>query len=122
VTPGEHKAGGTLGRRDFSDNCRDCGHLGFSAGEFYAAFIRRPKPDEKPMNKWLGRTIFAVVGVLFILSGFSDMGVTSSPTVATWIFQIFMGVVAIVLNLMRRPDEKPNWLARTFLLLWDLFL
>ena len=88
--------------------------FGFLADAFYPAFMRRPRPDEKPMPKWLGRTIFVLVGVVFILSGFSDIGITNSPTRATGIFQIFMGVVAIVLNLMRRPSEKPNWLARTF--------
>jgi drug/metabolite transporter (DMT)-like permease len=88
--------------------------FGLLADAFYPVFLRRPKPDEKPMPKWLGRTICVAVGVVFILSGLSDMGITNSPTVATGSFQIFMGFVAIVLNLMRRPDEKPTWLARTF--------
>ena len=47
--------------------------FGFTASEIYPAFMRRPQPDEKPMPKWLGRTIFAVVGVGFILSGLSDL-------------------------------------------------
>ena len=47
--------------------------IGFTTGEFYPAFMRRPRPDEKPMPKWLGRTIFAVVGVVFILSGLADL-------------------------------------------------
>jgi hypothetical protein len=47
--------------------------FGLSAGAFYPAFMRRPKPDEKPAPKWLGRTIFVVVGVVFILSGLSDL-------------------------------------------------
>jgi hypothetical protein len=47
--------------------------FGFTAGEFYPAFIRRPRPDEKPMPKWLGRTIFAVVGVAIILWGLADL-------------------------------------------------
>jgi len=42
-------------------------------GTFYGAFIRRPRPGEKPMAKWLGRTIFVIVGVIFILSGLSDV-------------------------------------------------
>jgi len=42
-------------------------------GEFYPAFIRRHRPGEKPMPKWLGRTIFVVVGLVFILSGLSDL-------------------------------------------------
>jgi hypothetical protein len=46
---------------------------GFSAGAFYPAFMRRPRPDEKPMPKWLGRTIFVVVGFVFILAGLSDL-------------------------------------------------
>jgi hypothetical protein len=37
--------------------------LGFVGGTFYPAFMHRPRPDEKPMPKWLGSTIFAVVGV-----------------------------------------------------------
>ena len=47
--------------------------IGFTTGEFYPAFMRRPRPDEKPMLKWLGRTILAVVGVVFILSRLSDL-------------------------------------------------
>jgi hypothetical protein len=47
--------------------------FGFLADEFYPAFMRRPRPDEKPMPKWLGRTISVVVGVGFILSGLSDL-------------------------------------------------
>jgi hypothetical protein len=47
--------------------------LAFAGGTFYPAFMRRPRPDEKPMPKWLGRTIFVVVGVGFILSGFSGL-------------------------------------------------
>jgi hypothetical protein len=76
--------------------------------------MRRPRPDEKPSPKWLGRTIFASVGVLFLLSGLSDLGITNRPTVATELFSIFLGVVAIASNLLRRPNENSNWLARTF--------
>ena len=47
--------------------------FGFTAGEFYPAFMRRPRPDEKPLPKWLGRTISAVVGLWFILPGLSDL-------------------------------------------------
>ena len=47
--------------------------FGFTAGEFYTGFIRRPRPDDKPVPKWLGRTISVVVGVGFILSGLSDL-------------------------------------------------
>jgi uncharacterized membrane protein len=43
--------------------------FGFSVGEFYPAFMRRPRPGEKPMAKWLGRTIFLVVGFVFIIEG-----------------------------------------------------
>ena len=88
--------------------------FGFTADAFYPAFMRRVRPDEKPMPKWAGRTISVVVGVIFILSGFSDIGITNGRTVATGLFRIFMGVLAIVLNLMRRPNEKVNWLARSF--------
>jgi hypothetical protein len=42
-------------------------------GAFYPAFMRRPRPDEKPVPKWLGRTVFVVVGIGFILSGLSDL-------------------------------------------------
>jgi putative Mn2+ efflux pump MntP len=47
--------------------------IGFTAGEFYPAFMRRPRPDEKPVPKWLGRTVFVVVGIGFILSGLADV-------------------------------------------------
>ena len=47
--------------------------FGLSADAFYPAFMRRPKPDEKPMPKWLGRTISVIVGIVFILSGLSDL-------------------------------------------------
>jgi hypothetical protein len=47
--------------------------FGFSAKAFYPAFIRRPRPDEKPVSKWLGRTIFTLVGVGFILYGLADL-------------------------------------------------
>ncbi len=47
--------------------------LAFSGGTFYPAFMRRPRPDEKPMARWLGRTIFTAVGVAFILSGLLDL-------------------------------------------------
>lgn len=47
--------------------------FGVVADAFYPAFIRRPRPDEKPMPKWLGRTIAFVVGAIFILSGLSDL-------------------------------------------------
>jgi len=40
--------------------------FGLLADEFYAAFIRRPAPEEKPMPRWLGRIIFLAVGVGFI--------------------------------------------------------
>ena len=53
--------------------------LGLSAKEFYAAFIRRPKPDEKAMSKWLGGTIFVVVGIGFILSGLLDLRLPRPP-------------------------------------------
>jgi hypothetical protein len=47
--------------------------FGLTADAFYPAFIRRPRPDEKPMAKWMGRTISAVVGFCFIASGISDL-------------------------------------------------
>jgi hypothetical protein len=47
--------------------------FGFIADAFYPAFLRRHKPDEKPMPKWLGRTISAAVGVWFIISGISRL-------------------------------------------------
>ena len=47
--------------------------FGFVADEFYPAFMRRPRPDEKPVPKWLGRTIAALVGIGFILSGLLDL-------------------------------------------------
>lgn len=47
--------------------------FGFLADAFYPAFMRRPKPDEKPMPKWLGRTISVVVGAIFIIAGISSL-------------------------------------------------
>lgn len=47
--------------------------FGFTGGAFYPAFMRRPRPDEKPVPRWLGRVIFAIVAVVFILSGLSDL-------------------------------------------------
>jgi hypothetical protein len=47
--------------------------FGLSSGGFYPAFMRRPKPDERPAPKWLGRTVFVVVGLILILSGLSDL-------------------------------------------------
>ena len=45
----------------------------FAADAFYPAFMRRPRPDEKPVPKWLGKTIFVVVGLVFIFAGLSDL-------------------------------------------------
>jgi hypothetical protein len=47
--------------------------FGLVADEFYAAFIRRPAPGEKPMPKWLGRMIFCVAGLWSIYYGISDL-------------------------------------------------
>ncbi len=47
--------------------------FGFTADAFYPTFLRRPGPGEKPSPKWLGRTIFVLVGVWFILAGISDL-------------------------------------------------
>jgi hypothetical protein len=47
--------------------------FGFFADKFYPAFMRQPRSHEKPMAKWLGRTIFVLVGVVFILSGLSEL-------------------------------------------------
>ena len=47
--------------------------FGFLADAFYPAFMRRPRPDDKPMPKWLGRIIFVVVGVVFIIAGISSL-------------------------------------------------
>jgi hypothetical protein len=47
--------------------------FGFSADAFYSGFLRKPRPDEKPMPKWLGRTICTLVGVGFILYGIFDL-------------------------------------------------
>jgi len=43
--------------------------FGFNADAFYAAFMRRPRPDEEPMPKRLGRIIYVVVGLVFIIAG-----------------------------------------------------
>ena len=47
--------------------------FGLRADAFYPAFMRRPKPGEKPMSRWVGLTIFTVVGIAFILSGISSL-------------------------------------------------
>ena len=47
--------------------------FGFSADAFYTGFMRSPRPGEKPMVKWLGRTICTLVGVTFILSGLFEL-------------------------------------------------
>jgi hypothetical protein len=50
--------------------------FGLNADKFSAAFIRQPRPDEKPekpASKWLGRTIWVAVGATFILSGLQDL-------------------------------------------------
>jgi len=44
--------------------------FGLSADQFYPVFIRRPEPDKKTLPKWLGRTVFFIVGLWFIYSGF----------------------------------------------------
>ena len=45
--------------------------FGFTADAFYPAFMRKPRSNEKPVPKWWGRTVFAVVGIVFIVSGLS---------------------------------------------------
>ena len=47
--------------------------FGLLPGEFYPAFIRRPAPSEKPIPKWLGRTIFVLVGMWFVYSGITHL-------------------------------------------------
>jgi putative Mn2+ efflux pump MntP len=47
--------------------------FGLLLGEFYAAFIRRPAPSEKPIPKWLGRIIFVSVGMWFVYSGITHL-------------------------------------------------
>jgi hypothetical protein len=47
--------------------------FGFLADEFYPAFIRRPRPSERPTPKWLGRIIFLAVGMWFIYSGITHL-------------------------------------------------
>jgi hypothetical protein len=47
--------------------------FGLSADAFYPAFIRRPRPDEKPAPRWLGITISVTVGVVFIVAGISSL-------------------------------------------------
>ena len=54
--------------------------FGFAGGTFYPAFMRRPRPDEKHMPKWLGRTIFVVVGVVFILGTLRPAAPLAAPS------------------------------------------
>jgi hypothetical protein len=42
---------------------------GLRAREFYAAFIRRRKPGQKPVPRFLGIAVFLAVGLWFIYTG-----------------------------------------------------
>jgi len=89
--------------------------LGFSAGAFYPVFMRRPRPDERPMPKWVGRTIFTVVGVGFIYSGLSDWLLIQLGTTTEGIFLILVGLAVVTYDLTADriyPDPTTNQRAR----------
>ena len=89
--------------------------FGFTADQFYPAFMRRPRPDEKPMPKWVGRTIFAVVGAGFIYSGLSDWLLIKLGSTTKGIFWILVGFAVATYDLIADriyPDPRTNQRAR----------
>ncbi len=87
--------------------------FGFTADQFYRAFMRRPRPDGKPMPKWVGRTIFAVVGAGFIYSGLSDWLLIKLGSTTKGIFWILVGFAVATYDLIAdrnlpRPQDKPT--------------
>jgi hypothetical protein len=92
---------------------------GFTAGAFYPAFMRRPRPDEKPMPKWLGRTIFTVVGPGFMYSGLSDWLLIQRGATAKGIFWILVGLAGVTFDLIAgriyhdpTTNQRARWAGR----------
>ena len=93
--------------------------FGFTAEAFYPAFMRRPRPDEKPVPKWVGRTIFTLVGAGFIYSGLSDWLLIQLGATAKGIFWILVGLAVVTYDLIadriyRDPTTKQQarWVGR----------
>jgi hypothetical protein len=89
--------------------------LGFTANNFYAAFMRRPRPDERPMPKWAGRAVSVVVGGGFIYSGLSDWLLIQVAAATKGIFCISMGLAVVTYDLIADriyPDPTVNQRAR----------
>lgn len=95
--------------------------FGFSAKNFYAAFMRRPRPDERRMPKWVGRTVSVVVGAGFIYSGLSDWLLIQVGAATKGIFCISVGLAVVTYDLIADriyPDPTVNrrarWVGRIF--------
>ena len=93
--------------------------FGFTADAFYTGFMRRPRPDEKPMPKWLGRTIFTVVGAGFIYSGLSDWLLMQLGATAKGIFWILVGLAVVTYDLIAdriyhdpSTNQRARWAGR----------
>ena len=92
---------------------------GFTAGAFYPAFMRRPRPDERPMPRWVGRAIFTLVGAGFIYSGLSDWLLIQLGATAKGIFWILVGLAVVTYDLIadriyRDPttNQRARWAGR----------
>jgi hypothetical protein len=92
---------------------------GFTAGAFYPAFMRRPRPDDKRMPKWLGRTIFTVVGAGFIYSGLPDLLLIQLGATAKGIFWILVGLAVVTYDLIAdriyhdpTTNQRARWTGR----------
>ncbi len=101
--------------------------LGFTAKNFYAAFIRRPEPDEMPMPKWVGRTIFTMVGAGFIYSGLSDWLLIQVGAATKGIFCISVGLAVVTYDLIADriyPDptvsRRARWVGRIFIFIFGV--
>jgi hypothetical protein len=93
--------------------------FGFTADAFYPAFMRRPRPDEKPIPKWVGRTISLVVGGVFIYSGLSQWLRVQVGVATQGFFLIFVGFAVITYDLIadriyRDPttNQRARWAGR----------
>lgn len=95
--------------------------FGFTAKHFYAAFMRRPRPDEPPVPKWVGRTVSVVVGAGFIYSGLSDWLLIQVGAATKGIFWISVGLAVVTYDLLADriyPDptvsRRARWVGRIF--------
>jgi putative Mn2+ efflux pump MntP len=93
--------------------------LGFTADAFYPAFMRRPRPDERPMPKWVGRAIFSVVGAGFIYSGLSDWRRIQLGATTKGILWILVGLAVVAYDLTAdriyadpNTNQRARWAGR----------